>query len=227
VLAELEAHGVGPVRLWPYGVDTERFHPGRRAPRRDPDQPVTALYVGRLAPEKDLDRLLPLAHTPGVRLVLVGDGPLRGRLERAGRGGDVQFRGWLGGDDLVEAYAEADVFVFPSTTETLGMVLIEAMACGVPVIAADSPTSAEILGGTRSGVLLEPGGWDRLGSVVLDVGAPGPEWHERSTAASARARAWSWTRSTETLAGYYDDVLAAGPAVLPARPPVERRAETG
>ncbi|MEV6900273.1 glycosyltransferase family 1 protein [Amycolatopsis sp. NPDC051372] len=144
---DLAGHGITDVRLWPRGVDLRRFHPAP-GPRRA-GRPV-ALYVGRLAAEKGLERLAPLA-TPagGFRLVLVGDGPARAQLERT-LPPDTVFTGMLHGDALAEAYRSADLFVFPSTTDTLGLVLVEALASGLPVLAADSPAARTTLFGTTA-----------------------------------------------------------------------------
>ncbi|MGH9061379.1 MAG: glycosyltransferase, partial [Acidimicrobiales bacterium] len=123
----LASHGVRAPELWGPGVDARLFDPGLRPGSRDmftsdPDT-VVALYVGRLGPEKGLHRLEPLAATPGVHLVVVGEGPEKGRLAARLAGPSVTFTGPLTGDSLAAAYAAADVFVFPSTTETLGLVI--------------------------------------------------------------------------------------------------------
>src|SRR5581483_6655843 len=93
------------------------------------------LYVGRLATEKTLERLAPaLKSFPNCHLALVGDGPLRKRLEDVFAGLPVTFVGALSGEELAAAYASADIFAFPSSTETLGLAAIEAMAAGLPVV---------------------------------------------------------------------------------------------
>lgn len=221
----LTAQGVERVDLWPYGVDLERYHPRRRRPeaRRalvgGDGGGVVALYVGRLAPEKDVERLRPIADMPGVSLVIVGDGPLRRSLEGALAGPNVHFTGWLAGDDLADAYAGADVFVFPGTTETLGLVLIEALASGLPVIASQSAPSAEILGDDSGSELLDEAGWANLGEVVATVGAPGPDRERRSAAARARAKEWGWGTATEFLVDRYREILAGAPP-SPKAPPL-------
>ncbi|MFI5615068.1 glycosyltransferase family 4 protein [Amycolatopsis sp. NPDC051903] len=146
-IEELARHGITGVRLWPRGVDLHRFHP---APRHHATGRPVALYVGRLAAEKGLHRLAPLA-TPagGFRLVLVGDGPARTHLQRT-LPPCTTFTGMLHGDALAEAYRTADLFVFPSTTDTLGLVLLEALASGLPVLAAESPAARTTLSGTTA-----------------------------------------------------------------------------
>ncbi|WP_209424689.1 glycosyltransferase family 1 protein [Pararhodobacter sp. SW119] len=134
------------------GVDLSLFHPG---PDRPPAARPVLLYVGRVAPEKNIEEFLELPVA--ARKVVVGDGPLRATLAR--RHPAVDFRGTLTGPALAEAYRAADVFVFPSRTETFGIVLIEALASGLPVAAHDAPGPRDILGG-------QPG----LGVIDADLG---------------------------------------------------------
>lgn len=115
--------------------------PGLTAPR-DTAQPVRFLYVGRLSREKNLHVLadayrLVATRAPHLRLVLVGDGPARAELEETLRGLPVTFTGYLTGDDLANAYASSDIFVFPSGTDTFGNVVLEAQASGLPVVVTD------------------------------------------------------------------------------------------
>jgi glycosyltransferase involved in cell wall biosynthesis len=124
---ELAARGFERLVVWGRGVDTERFRPRPRRPREVP----RLLYVGRVAVEKNLEAFLAL-DVPGCKVV-VGDGPARAALEA--RYPDVEWLGFRHGDALVECYADADVFVFPSRTDTFGLVMLEAMACGTPVAA--------------------------------------------------------------------------------------------
>lgn len=123
---ELEAWGLDRLRVWGRGVDTRLFRP---RPRPHGFDGPLLLYVGRVAVEKNLEAFLEY-DGPG-RKVVVGDGPQRAALER--RFPDVTFTGYCFGEDLAEWYAKADVFVFPSRTDTFGLVMLEAMACGTPV----------------------------------------------------------------------------------------------
>lgn len=132
VEAILAARGVGPVRRWGRGVDLDLFTPDR-APHpafEGLSRPIQ-LYVGRVAVEKNIEAFL-ACDTPGTK-VIVGDGPARGSLAR--KYPDARFLGALHAEDLASAYAGADVFVFPSRTDTFGLVMIEALACGAPVAA--------------------------------------------------------------------------------------------
>jgi glycosyltransferase involved in cell wall biosynthesis len=214
----LHEQRIGSVELWPFGVDLERFDPQRRSAevrRRilgvEPgDDRVVALYVGRLAAEKGLHRLYPLARTPGVRLVMIGDGPMREELERDLAGHDVHFTGWIEGDDLADAYAGADVFTFPSSTETLGFVLIEAMASGLPVVAAASAPTREILGPV--GTQLQPADWETAGDLVQHIGRDGRA--AASAASRQRALTWDWGAATERLLDIYRSVLGVSQTMV-------------
>ena len=127
--AELESHGFRNVRIWSRGVDTDQFHPVPGASLPFP-KPVW-LNVGRVAVEKNIEAFLSL-DLPGTKVV-IGDGPARASLERAYP--SAKFLGPKTGQPLVEGYAGSDVFVFPSKTDTFGLVILEALSCGVPVAA--------------------------------------------------------------------------------------------
>lgn len=126
---ELEARGFERLLPWTRGVDTDLYHP-RDVRRFGRDEPVF-LYVGRVAVEKNLSAFLDL-ELPG-RKVVVGSGPMLGKL--SARYPAVTFTGKKTGEELAECYASADVFVFPSLTDTFGIVLLEAMASGLPIAA--------------------------------------------------------------------------------------------
>jgi glycosyltransferase involved in cell wall biosynthesis len=172
---ELEAAGFERTLVASRGVDTRHFDPQRRcsalrASWGAGEADVVALFVGRIAPEKNLDTLLEAwaAMQAGrgpfdtrVRLVLVGDGPLRPALQR--RHPDVVFAGMRGGEDLARHYASADLFVFPSLTETWGNVTAEALASGLPVLAFDMAAAAELVQPGVNGELAGPR--DRAGFV--------------------------------------------------------------
>ena len=131
---ELEAHGFANVLLWSRGVDVEQFRPTARGDLRDlgiDASPPLFLYVGRLAVEKNVEAFLAL-DLPGTKLV-VGEGPQRAELEA--RFPRARFLGQRTGNELAGIYASSDVFVFPSRTDTFGLVLLEALASGTPVAA--------------------------------------------------------------------------------------------
>ncbi|HEX5117564.1 MAG TPA: glycosyltransferase family 1 protein [Pseudonocardiaceae bacterium] len=205
---ELRAQGIGRVRLWPKGVDLDLFSP-RPAGTREPGRPPVALYVGRLAAEKGLDLLGSLAVPDrGVRLVLVGDGPARSELTERFGVHTVTFTGLLHGAALADAYRSADAFVFPSTTETLGLVMIEALASGLPVIAVDSPASREILSGCAAARLFPAEYADRLPELVREVRDDNVTG-TLSRLARREAEQWGWPAATESLLSCYREVIAA------------------
>lgn len=201
--AQLAANGIDGARLWEQGVDPDRYHPG---PERA-DGPLTALYVGRLAAEKQLGALAGLGAMEGLRLVIVGDGPARVETEAALGDLTVEFTGILQGDALASAYREADVFVFPSETETLGLVLLEALASGLPVIAADSPASREVLDGCRAARHWDPSMPDQLPAAIDELLAS----TKRSTLrlwARAHVEDSTWHRATVGLVTMYQTAVA-------------------
>ena len=147
--AELTTRGFKNVKLWPRGVDANLFRPRAGSPL-DLPRPIF-LTVGRLAVEKNLEAFLKL-DLPGTKLV-VGDGPARSGLKKAFPG--AVFLGGRQGEALAEIYAAADVFVFPSRTDTFGLVLLEALASGVPVAAFPATAPRDVICAAPVGVLDE------------------------------------------------------------------------
>ncbi|MCX7791155.1 MAG: glycosyltransferase family 1 protein [Chloroflexaceae bacterium] len=212
-MADLRARGFRRLRLWGRGVDTERFHPGRRsaawraAVGARPDERVL-LYVGRLAPEKRLELLVEaLPHLANTRLVLVGDGPARPTLERRLSGAPAHFTGYLRGDDLATAYASADVFVFPSDTETFGQVIQEAMASGLPVVAARAGGAIDLVRPGETGALFTPGNVTDLCGRVREVLEAPDRVRAMGAAGRAAAERRSWGRVMDELLGHYERIL--------------------
>jgi glycosyltransferase involved in cell wall biosynthesis len=211
----LRSEGIRGVRFWPQGVDARRFHPDKfskdlrvRLTEGHPGERLL-LYVGRLGHEKNIAQLKTvLGGASGTRLAIVGDGPARGDLEREFRGTPTVFAGMLQGEELAGAYASADAFVFPSTTETLGLAMIEALASGLPVIAARSGATHEVVSEGESGFLYEPGSDEGFVSAVRRV--LGDEELRSRLARGARATAEerTWEASTAVLRGYYREAMA-------------------
>jgi glycosyltransferase involved in cell wall biosynthesis len=208
-LNDLKAHGFRRLRLWGRGVDTVRFHPRHRSEAWraaigvQPDERVL-LYVGRLAPEKRLDVLAEaVTRLPHTRLVLVGDGPARAPLAQRLHGLPVHFAGYLHGQDLATAYASADMFVFPSDTETFGQVIQEAMASGLPVVAARAGGAADLVQPGVTGALFAPGSAGDLYSEAISL-LEQPELRaEMSLASRAAAEARAWDRVLDQLLAHY------------------------
>lgn len=135
-------HGLPQVRHWGRGVDLANFHPGVTPHPAMAELPgPVQLYVGRVAIEKNLEAFLASEH-PGSKVV-VGDGPARAAL--TAKYPDAKFMGPMFGEELAQAYRAADVFVFPSKTDTFGLVMIEALACGTPVAAYPVTGPVDIL----------------------------------------------------------------------------------
>jgi phosphatidylinositol alpha 1,6-mannosyltransferase len=159
--AQLEAMGVGDLHLWRRGVSLDLFGPERRSEERraawsrprSVDGELLVGYVGRLAAEKQVRRLRDLADLPGTRLVLVGDGPERGWLERHLPG--ARFTGMLGGEELATAFASLDVFVHPGEAETFCQTVQEAQASGVAVVAAGKGGPVDLVEDGRTGLLYD------------------------------------------------------------------------
>jgi glycosyltransferase involved in cell wall biosynthesis len=158
---EFAGWGLQRLALWRKGVDTRLFHP--LAPAPDTAQPVF-LYVGRIAPEKNLEAFLAL-ELPGEMRV-VGDGPQRETLQA--RYPQVKFLGYRHGADLARAYQQASVLVFPSRTDTYGLVMLEALACGTPVAAFPVPGPLDVLQAGVNGVMAENLGEACLAALELD-----------------------------------------------------------
>lgn len=148
----LESRGFTNLAMWTRGVDTVAYSPDRRQPDRGPFAGIEGpifLYVGRVAVEKNVEAFL-ATTLPGTKVV-VGDGPARADLEA--RFPTAKFLGAKFGDELADCYANADVFVFPSLTDTFGLVILEALASGTPVAAFNAPGPADILPGSEAGVI--------------------------------------------------------------------------
>ena len=200
VREQLRAHGVAKVRPWGRGVDLSLFRPDAPVPALFADlaRPIQ-LYVGRVAVEKNLEAFLKTDH-PGTKLV-VGDGPARAALERAYP--QARFLGAMFGAELAGAYAGADVFVFPSRTDTFGLVMIEALACGTPVAAYPVTGPVDIVT-PETGALSDDLGEAIARALTRDRGA-----------CAAYGGRFSWARSAqEFLSGLHaiDPQLIEGAA---------------
>jgi glycosyltransferase involved in cell wall biosynthesis len=215
--AELERHGFRRVKVWSRGVDAARYQPARRSEQwrarlsdGRPDAPLL-LYVGRVAAEKRIEWLRPVLDAlPQARLAIVGDGPSRSLLTHVFSGTPTVFTGYLRGDDLANAYAAADVFVFPAANETLGNVVLEAMASGLPVVAPRSGGLLDHVVDGQNGLLFEP---EDQASLVTRVGqlVDEPAFARRLGQAGRQyAQARSWTGTLDDLMQDYARVAHLG-----------------
>ena len=207
--------GIKRVKLWPQGVDAHRFHPDKaskewriRLSGGYPEEKIL-LYVGRLAPEKSIGRLKAvLRGVPTARLAIVGEGPARKDLEKEFQGTNTVFAGLLEGESLASAYASADLFLFPSTTETLGIAMIEALASGLPVVTARSGAAHEVVSEGENGFLYKPGSDTEVVAAVRRILEDDALRGVLSRRARAAAEKRSWEASTATLRGYYEEILS-------------------
>jgi phosphatidylinositol alpha 1,6-mannosyltransferase len=206
---ELEQRGFAPVARWARGVDVDRFNPVHRSElmRRHiaPRGEVVVGYVGRLAAEKQVDRLLRLADLPGTRLVIVGDGPLRARLER--RLTRARFLGFRTGGDLSATVASLDVFVHPGEAETFCQAVQEALASGVPVVAPAAGGPIDLVRHGVNGWLFPSGRPDLLRGAVAELATDASTRVVMGRAARASVEGRTWPELGDELLGHYERLL--------------------
>ena len=219
MVGELSDKGIQHTDLWQRGVDTELFRPELRSEAMRTmllggrsDTGKLLLYIGRLSAEKQIERIKPVLEAmPDARLALVGDGPYRQQLEKIFAGTPAQFVGYLAGEELAAAYASGDAFVFPSSTETLGLVLLEAMAAGCPVVGANRGGIPDIVSDGINGCLYDPegpdGGAASLTAAVQRLLGDTGERQSLRNNARQEAERWGWAGATEQLRGYYRTLL--------------------
>jgi glycosyltransferase involved in cell wall biosynthesis len=207
LMKELEGHGFSNLVAWSRGVDTETFTPLKRVEEGQPGDPFAGLArpiflnVGRVAVEKNIEAFAEL-DLPGTK-VIVGDGPQLEELRRKYK--NVVFLGAKFGDELSALYASADVFVFPSLTDTFGLVVLEAMAAGTPVAAFDATGPRDVIPGSGAGTITPLGG--DLAKGAIDCLALSRE------TARAHAETYSWRACAEV---FLDNLQ-------PLPPPLRRR----
>ncbi len=212
---EMLAHGVRNVGLWRRGVDAERFNPGyasaemrSRLSDGHPDETIL-LYVGRLSQEKQIDKIGEvLRRVPGTRLALVGDGPVRADLAEHFRGTPTKFMGYLRNEELWSAFASSDIFIFPSAMETFGLVLIEAMAAGLPVVTSRVGGVDDMVRAGVNGYVFNSGDVrgmiDGVRAILVDP--------SKRTVMGRNARLFaetqSWPAMMDELITCYDDLIS-------------------
>lgn len=217
VQAELTRHGFRNVKVWRRGVALERFSPNHydrswreRLTNGQPEK-ILLLYVGRLASEKGIETIRTVLDNSGdFCLALVGDGPHRETLVKHFQGTHTVFTGFLYGEDLAKAYASSDIFIFPSLTDTLGLVILEAMAAGLPVIAADSGPAREQIEDGVTGHFYRPAEANGLNAAIERVQDP---LVRREMGANARKAAlnFSWENPSRQLLEFYQTTINQDP----------------
>lgn len=203
--AEMEANGIPRVDVWRKGIDTVRFDPKFKSEEMrskmtegNPDD-FLMVYVGRVGAEKRLKDIKPvLEKLPGARLCIVGGGPQTDELKEYFKGTKTVFTGQLSGDELSSAFASADVFMMPSDSETLGFVVLESMASGVPVVGCDAGGIPSIIHNEDIGFLVQPGdidGYVACAKKLMDAKFRG----EMGVRARKEAEKWGWEAATSVL----------------------------
>ncbi len=206
--------GVKRVGLWKRGVDPDRFDPrwrnaDMRAALSDghPDDTLL-IYVGRLSTEKQLEHLRPvLEAVPGTRLALVGNGPARESLESYFAGTNTKFMGYMQGEALSQAYASGDIFVFPSALETFGLVVVEAMAAGLPVVASRVGGVREVVEEGRTGYTFASGDIDGLIDGVRRIAVSRERIADMGRSARAFAETQTWPAMMDEVISLYASLI--------------------
>ena len=208
---DLERQGIPRVQVWPRGVDTSAFSPAHldrdlRA-RLAPGGELLVGFVGRLAAEKQVEDLAVLRNLPGVRLVVIGDGPERGRLSKLLP--TAHFTGELTGVELSRAVASLDVVVHPGPYETFCQAAQEAMASGVPVVAVGAGGLLDLVDSSRTGWLYPPGDLHALRSYIRDLAGDETKRKAMGAAAGLAVRARTWPVVCDRLLLHYSEVTRA------------------
>ncbi|HYX49400.1 MAG TPA: glycosyltransferase family 1 protein, partial [Ktedonobacteraceae bacterium] len=221
----LQEHGFQNLRIWSRGVDTTLFRPDHRsqelrdswlAGREGRENIMVLLYVGRISWEKNLRLLTQTYRTMDhehCHLVIVGDGPAFKEVQHEVANLPVTFTGYLKGEQLAMAYASADIFAFPSTSETFGQVVLEAMASGLPVVGVFSEGVCDLVQHERTGLLLDAQGLDEDEQVLSYLAHlqrlvhNTTERHVMGQAALKVARQRSWSEAMDSLLSGYHEVI--------------------
>jgi glycosyltransferase involved in cell wall biosynthesis len=220
---ELHRLGIPRVEVWGRGVDTARFRPSRRSESRRAELGVTVgkilvLHVGRLALEKSVDTLVSAFSQARAQLgeqavfCVAGDGPRAAWVRQALPW--ARHLGFLDREVLADLYADADLFVFPSATETCGLVALEALASGVPVIGANAGGVKENLREGLTGMLIPPGDAGGFAGAIALLCRDAEQRNAMSEAARAFAVGRDWARELDQLEAAYDKICARRTAVV-------------
>ncbi len=214
ILRDMQRIGVKRVGLWKRGVDAEKFNPRYRTDDMrqhlsdgNPDDTLL-IYVGRLSSEKQIDQLKPiLEQVPGTRLAIVGHGPAREELEAHFAGTPTKFVGYLKGEALSQAYASADMFVFPSSMETFGLVVVEAMAAGLPVVASRVGGVRDVVSEGVTGYTFDVDDVEALIDGVRKIAVSREHIAHMGRAARAFAETQSWDAMMDEVVDLYQQLI--------------------
>jgi len=214
-MRDLTKHRVPRLALWTRGVDLGGFHPNLRNSREvtqlrkklAPNSEVIVGYVGRMAPEKQVERFRALRGLSGIRLVLVGDGPAQPRIARALDGMPVTWLGRLAGAELAQAYASFDIFVHAGTEETFGQTLQEAHATGIPVIAPAAGGPIDLVTHGEDGYLFTPDCEPDLRRCVDKLVQNAGLRRRMGEAGRRRVLGRSWNAVCGVLLEHYEQVI--------------------
>lgn len=223
MIDELQQHDVNTsMGLWRRGVDIELFTPKKYSPEMrawltdgNPEAPLI-IYAGRLGEEKEIHMLRPILEKfPGTRAAIIGDGPIKEKLQNYFEDTPTVFTGFLDGEALSRAYASSDIFIFPSQSETLGLVALESMAAGTPVIGARAGGITELIEEGKNGYFFKPGSVRDLCEKAALLLEDSEQLERLSRSAHREAQQYSWRAATEDLAEMYRQVLTrrSSPAV--------------
>lgn len=180
----LEEHKIGKEHIvWTRGIDIDIFSKTRKEESKDEKKKL--LYVGRVSKEKNLDAFLRFSEDPRYHCIVVGNGPYQKELKR--RYKKAEFRGYQFGEELVESYCEADVFVFPSKVDTFGLVMIESMCCGTPVAAYPVQGPIDVVKHGKTGFM----------HVNLEYAISGALLLDREKVSKCARKNWSWKETTK------------------------------
>ncbi|MBX9472662.1 glycosyltransferase family 4 protein [Microcella sp.] len=214
-LYDLAAAGVQRLDRWGRGVDLDGYHPRLRhdpdalalRARLAPDGELLVGYVGRLAPEKQVERFATLRGVPGIRIVIVGDGPSAPSVRSALAGMPVEYLGALHGRQLALAYASFDVFAHTGCEETFGQTIQEAQASGLPVIAPRSGGPIDLIDHGRSGLLTDPDNPRSLRTAVRELAADAAVRARLGESARRSVLGRTWQAVGDELIGHYERVI--------------------
>ncbi|WP_243524921.1 glycosyltransferase family 1 protein [Bacillus pseudomycoides] len=216
-LQQLTKKGFQSLYIWGRGVDCSLFHPAYNKDvfrkKYNITAPYILSYIGRIAPEKDMETLHALIHTTfkerkdNIHWLITGNGPLAEELRKTVPTHNVTFTGYLQGENLAEAYACSDLMVFPSTTETFGNVVLESLACGTPVLGANSGGVKNIISDGKTGFLCEPKNANSFLSSIYQLLNNEEMRKQISLDARSYAATQSWDEIFTGLFMQYEDVL--------------------